>query len=239
MQYDGNSDTYYDDGQPDQSASDFAVMPDQGYPPASDFAVMPQGMTMQEPLPPVMMPEPRRSDTAEDYAAWRALYPDARSAFWGDKPPSPPPPPQLDPNYNPYPPSPTFYDPEQPPPPPVTKMPDPYYNPYPQPPTFYDPEQPPGPGPMIKMPDPNYNPYYNPYEQYVVPVMPSGYDNQSTGIPVMPSGYPPSRAKYDPGMLAGLSSLVSALSGMTGNRTPSGGSTPGYGQQLPPRLVRP
>ena len=93
--------------------------------------------------------------------------------------------------------------------------------------------------------NPYYNPYYNLYEQYGVPVMPSGYDNQSTGIPVMPSGYPPSRAKYGPGainpqMLAhGISGLVSALSGMTGNRTPSGGSTPGYGQQLPPRLVRP
>jgi len=91
-----------------------------------DFAVQPTAMPMsrmEEPVssppPPMLinsdfavMPEPRRSDTAEDYAAWRALYPDARSDFWGDKPPSPPPPPpQLDPNYNPYETQPQPYNP--------------------------------------------------------------------------------------------------------------------------------
>jgi hypothetical protein len=53
MQYDGNSDTYYDDGQPDQGyppASDFAVTPDQGYPPASDFAV--RSPTIYDPVQP-------------------------------------------------------------------------------------------------------------------------------------------------------------------------------------------
>ena len=209
VQYDANQDGWYDDGQPDQGyppASDFAVMPDQGYPPASDFAVMPQGMTMQQPPPPVM------------------------------------PPMMPDPNYSPRF---TAYDPHpQPPPVMPPMMPDPNYNPYPQP-WIDDPLPPPPPSPPMPEVNPNYSPYYNLYEQYGIPVMPSGYDNQSTGIPVMPSGYPPSRAKYGPGainpqMLAhGISGLVSALSGMTGNRTPSGGSTPGYGQQLPPRLVRP
>jgi hypothetical protein len=91
----------------------------------------------------------------------------------------------------------------------------------------WDPQ--PQPLPSLPLPVVDYNPNYNPYD---VPVMPSGYSP--------PSGYPPLRAEaINPQMLAhGISGLVSALSGMTGNRTPSGGSTPGYGQQLPPRLVR-
>jgi len=87
-----------------------------GMGPNPEFMVMPTAMPMsrmEEPVsspppPPynpdfAVMPVQRPSDTAEDYAAWRALYPDARSWFWDDKASSPPPPsPPLDPNYNPY-----------------------------------------------------------------------------------------------------------------------------------------
>jgi hypothetical protein len=226
MQYDGNSDTYYDDGQPDQSAQDFAVMPDQGYPPAPDFAVQP------------MQPSPTSYDPSDPYEQYGPpVNPPPLRSYDPYAPVSPPPIPSYDP-YAQYgtPVTPSGYDYGTP----VT-------------PSGYDPYAPVEAG----RPIPSYDEflakykadgqgYMAPMAPMLAPAMGQGMGGQRLSGPygqgyMAPSAAPAAAGAINPQMLAhGISGLVSALSGMTGNRTPSGGSTPGYdGQQLPPRLVRP
>ena len=225
MQYDGNSDTYYDDGQPDQSAQDFAVMPDQGYPPAPDFAVQPMQPSPMTILP-ASLPPPQYSDgMTGDPSQLAQMYADYFAANQV-QPMAPPP----NPSYDPY----AQYGT------PVT-------------PSGYDPYAPVEAG----RPIPSYDEFLAKYKAdnrgYMAPSIPSavlpamgqGMGGQRLSGPygqgyMAPSAAPAAAGAINPQMLAhGISGLVSALSGMTGNRTPSGGSTPGYGQQLPPRLVRP
>jgi hypothetical protein len=259
MQYDGNSDTYYDDGQPDQSAQDFAVMPDQGYPPAPDFAVQPppqysDGMK-GDPSPmtimPASLPPPQYSDgMTGDPSQLAQMYADYFAA--NQVQPMVPPP---NPSYDPYaqygtPVTPSGYDYGTP----VTPSGYDYYG-TPVTPSGYDPYAPVEAG----RPIPSYDEFLAKYKAdnrgYMAPmiapavlpaIMGQGMGGQRLSGPygqgyMAPSAAPAAAGAINPQMLAhGISGLVSALSGMTGNRTPSGGSTPGYdGQQLPPRLVRP
>ena len=172
---------------------------ERGMGPNPEFMVMPTAMPLsrvEEPPPPneppqlinsdfAVMPGPRRSDTAEDYAAWRALYPDAYSDFWGDKPPSSPPP-QLDPNYNPYETQPQPYNPyvNQLQPYPyeavrdlqVSYPYDPSTNTYPTAPPGYNPydTQPKPYQPYETLPQPD-NPYVNQLQPYPYEAQPLPY----------------------------------------------------------------
>jgi hypothetical protein len=166
MQYDNSTGIYYDDGQPDQSAQNFAVQPNQAQP-ASDFAVQSQAAPLMT-MPTQVAPQ----------------------------------------GYDPYAPV-------------EAGQPLPSYDEL-----------------LAKYAADNAGSAGMPA---TLPGM-ANAGNQMSGAygqEYAPSAAPAAAGAINPQMLAGLSSLVSALSGMTGNRTPSGGSTPGYGQQLPPRLVRP
>jgi hypothetical protein len=198
MAYD-NEGNYFDEGGMGPNP-EFMVQPDRVY---SEPTAPPPPMLINPDF--AVMPEPRRSDTAEDYAAWRALYPDARSDFWGDKPPSPPPP-QLDPNYNPYAPvqpynpydtQPKPYDPynldrnDKPTVYPYDTQPLPYnlqpYNPYDTQPKPYQPYE------TLPQPD---NPYETQLQPYPYEAVRDGgvtypYDPSTNTYPTAPPGYNP------------------------------------------------